>query len=854
MCVLCGRPEDSHQDVTTAELATAATGNSGGKTVISDAALVTRLQDPDGAWTPGEVIGYSFLTSRPAGSTGSDYTGFNTLTAAQKETVRLALSLWADVANLDFVENASSSVRQGQITFANSSSIADGVWGFAYTSGQTRPLWINFDGTKDTWSGNVAGSYDLMALMHEIGHTLGLVHPSDYNASDSGDDITYAANAEFYQDSYQYTIMSYFSATNTGANYGRKYASTPMIYDLLAVQDYYGRNYDTRSGDTVYGFNSTANRSVFDFTVNGQPILTIWDGGGHNKLDLSGFSTVANVDLRPGSYSDAGGLTRNLAIAYAAFISDVVTGSGTDAVRDNALANRIGTGSGDDVITLYSGGNDTVDGGAGTDTVQLLGSSSDYRVITNSDGTLTLKGPTGSLLIGNVENFQFKGSVTLTRDQVAALDFNGLEYIASNPDLIRAFGNDAAAAKNHWLSFGVNEGRSLDSFDPLQYLANNKDLIAAFGLDPTAATQHYVSYGYKEGRATTGFDALAYIASDASRIDTIGYSVVGGEIDYILNGAAKGATISFSGLSYIASYADLRAVFGLNAAAGVDHYLNYGYKEYRSVLFDPLDYLASNADLIRAFGADTNAAYAHYFNFGAAEGRSIDLFNAYDYAGSNPDLVNVYGYDTAALTRHYLTNGFLEGRSAAKFDVVAYAMTNNITGDNWQERATKAYLAATNANGTPFGTDQTGHDISVGKAVTGDFANINDNDWFIFHGAAYTTYTVKLEFLNQSGSTSTQLAELLLRGHDNVIVVDEYGRYQSLSVEIFTQEAEDVYLELQALSSLAKNYRLTITAGGSSTASAMVADAASAAPEVTAENDNGLNLMAQAVTADDYWL
>ncbi|MFV3128417.1 M10 family metallopeptidase C-terminal domain-containing protein [Niveispirillum sp. KHB5.9] len=847
MCVLCGRPEEIHA-ITTAELAASAAA-AGGKPVLSDADFIERLQDADGgAWAPYQTIGFSFPTTKPSGSNGSDYTGFNPFTDAQKESVRLAFSLWSDVANLRFSENATSSARQGQITFSNSDTIGEGVWGFAFTSGSNRPVWVNFDSATDIWGGRTPGNYDFSALLHEIGHALGLLHPGDYNASDDGNtEVTYANNADFMQDSRQYTIMSYFSASETGASHARKYAATPLIYDVLAVQDFYGRNYATRSGDTVYGFNSTAGRSVLDFTVNTQPVVTIWDGGGRNTLDLSGFTATSNVDLRPGSFSDAAGLTRNLSIAFATYIADVTTGSGTDTVRDNGLANRIVTGAGDDLIILAGGGNDSVDGGAGTDTLRLLGGSDVYRTTTNADGTLTLKGPTGSLLVGNVESFVFTAGAgqTLTRDQVAALDFNGLLYVASNPDLINAFGADPVAGKAHWLTFGQHEGRSLDSFNPLDYLASNKDLIAAFGLDFGAATRHYITYGYKEGRPLGGFDALSYIASDTARIDTIGVSAVGGMLDYVQNGYTKGASITFSGLAYIASYADLRAAFGMNPSAGLSHYLNYGVKEYREVRFDAAQYLASNPDLIRAFGYNLDAAYSHYFNYGAAEGRSYQRFNAYDYAGSNPDLVNVLGYDVAALTRHYLTNGFAEGRSTGSFDVTAYAMANSITGDDWQMQATKQYLAGNRTAGTPFGTDQTNHRLVVGTATTDAFTDTSDGDWFLFRGEAYTNYKVVLEFLNQSGNSTTTLAELSLRGQDNVVVDYEYGRYPSVTMEFFTQEAEDVYLELAAYSSSARNYRITV-----SVVTDKIAAAAAAAPA-----EPVASIVGQAdVPSDEYWL
>lgn len=807
MCVLCGGWAAAHA-ITMAELAAAAATMAGAKPVLSDTAFVDRLQDADGgAWAPGRTIGFSFPVTRPAGSVGSDYVGFNSFTAAQMQSARLALDLWADVAGLDFVENAAPSSRQGQITFANSDTIGNGVWGFAFTSGTTRPLWVNH-GIGDTWSGGTPGHYDFSALLHEVGHTLGLLHPGTYNASGSNRPVTYANNADFYQDSTQYTLMSYFSASNTGASHGSRYPSTPMIYDILAVQDFYGRNYATRAGDTVYGFNSTAGRSVFDFTINRQPVVAIWDGGGHNMLDLSGFTAQSSVDMRPGSFSDVAGLARNLSLAVGTFIARLATGGGADTVRDNALDNQIFTGSGNDTILLLGGGNDTVDGGAGVDTLHLPGRASDYRFVASADGSLLVRGPAGSALVSNVEHFRFLGGAeSLTRDQVAALDFNSLFYLASNPDLIAAFGPDADAARHHWTTFGQAEGRLVDSFDSLDYLASNPDLIAAFGLDATAAMQHYVTYGLREGRAVSGFDALAYLASDPARLDLIGVSRAGSLLDFIQTGAGTGKGIGFSGLSYIASYADLRAAFGLDAAAGVAHYVHYGYKEYREVSFDPAIYLASHPDLVRAFGGDSNAAYAHYFSHGAGEGRATDRFSADDYLGSNPDLAASVGHDAAALTRHYLLSGFAEGRTARSFDTVAYAMAHDITGDGWQAAAVSAYLARPGAGGTPFGTDQADHRLIVGQETTGSLSGPGDDDWFIFRGAAYTNYRIMLEFTGVSGNAP--VAQLLTRGQDNMIVTSDMVR-SSLSVRIFTQEAEDVYLELREFTSRPLDYRIAV--------------------------------------------
>ena len=77
-------------------------------------------------------------------------------------------------------------------------------------------------------------------------------------------------------------------------------------------------------------------------------------------------------------------------------------------------------------------------------------------------------------------------------------EFDALQYIASNPDLIVAFGASEAAAEEHYQQSGQAEGRDIDSFDEWQYLANYPDLEAAYGAteDTHGATRHYVEHGY----------------------------------------------------------------------------------------------------------------------------------------------------------------------------------------------------------------------------------------------------------------------------------------------------------------------------------------------------------------------
>ncbi|MGD9508429.1 MAG: hypothetical protein AB7I59_24125 [Geminicoccaceae bacterium] len=166
--------------------------------------------------------------------------------------------------------------------------------------------------------------------------------------------------------------------------------------------------------------------------------------------------------------------------------------------------------------------------------------------------------------------------------------FDGLQYIASNPDLIAAFGANRAAGEAHYLSNGHSEGRDIDSFSETKYLQNYTDLRTAFGSNVQLATQHYIQNGFAEGRTDE--------AASPSQIN---------------------------GRQYIASHPDLIAAFGNNPSAGQAHYVNFGQAEGRALdTFDETQYLANYADLRAAFGNNTEAATVHYITFGFAEGRN----------------------------------------------------------------------------------------------------------------------------------------------------------------------------------------------------------------------------------------
>jgi serralysin len=401
--------------------------------------IVANFLQWNSSWTYGSTVSYSFLTALPAFESGDpNYAGFNAFSAAQQAAVTHAFELYADITNLKFVHATDSVATDGRITFGNSTTMPDYVWGwggsngsyigggmFSYSQGG---VWVNSDG-----SGTYAdGTYDFTALLHEIGHTLGLPHPGAYNAD--GSEITYDNSAEYQQDSRQYTIMSYFDASSTGANHLGYYASTPLLHDVLALQALYGANYGTRAGDTTYGFHSNAGRAEFDFNSNAHPVIAIWDGGGEDTIDLSGYTMHCRLDLHAGAFSDVGGMTDNVAVCYNVTIEHGVGSQAADTIISNAADNVLRGMGGDDVIILTDGGADVVRGGTGNDTFRV------HQQLIDSDQLRGGRGYDTVVLQGHADSLTFSDTMLAHVERLNLA--HGFSY-----DLTMSDGNVAAHAR-----------------------------------------------------------------------------------------------------------------------------------------------------------------------------------------------------------------------------------------------------------------------------------------------------------------------------------------------------------------------------------------------------------------------
>jgi serralysin len=369
---------------------------------------------------------YTAIASYPSAAMVTNG-AFSALSGPQVQAVMTALNQIQSYTRLSFAPADSGLAADAALRFANSTQ--------ARTSESRFPSWPNNYYTNDARdsgdtflgpTGQISadwttyfGTFEFSTIEHEIGHALGLKHGHD--TSGNG-----ALSAD--RNDLEFSIMTYASylGADPGAGSTVDTGSMPrtfMMYDIAALQAYYGANWDRVGTAVTWSWNPTTGAEMIGgaaapdigATSTGKIFSTVWTQGAIATYDLSDFTADQVDDMRPGAWlmfspdqlavlnfndpdTKAQGNVYN-ALLYGgdtgSEISNLNSGSGNDRIDGNDLANVVHANGGNDWMrgwagddALYGeGGDDTLIGEDGSDDL-IGGLGDDSYVITSSGASI----------------------------------------------------------------------------------------------------------------------------------------------------------------------------------------------------------------------------------------------------------------------------------------------------------------------------------------------------------------------------------------------------------------------------------------------------------------------------------
>lgn len=434
----------------------------------------------------------SLTFSFPTSGSFYEYTGeasnnFKAFTDLQQDAIKKVLANYSAVTNLSFTEITETSTDHATLRYAESDAPATAWAYYPSTSPQGGDAW--FGNSSHYYDNPVKGNYAYLTMLHETGHALGLKHAHEVKGSFGAVPVEY--------DSLEYTVMSYKSYVGGGTtgytNGSTSYPQTLMMLDIAALQSIYGANYSTNAGNNVYKWSATTGEMFIDGAAQGTPagnkvFMTIWDGGGEDTYDFSNYTGNLTVNLAPGQWSTVSAVqlavlggghyaAGNIANALmfngntASLIENAIGGTAADVLTGNIVNNKLTGGKGNDIL----------DGAQGSDTAVYGGTSANYSIVHNENGSWT---------VTDLGSGQFEGADTLW----------SIEYLQFADTFILLDGDAPPPASTNTAPVFTSASQSVSLAEWLDNSANELANTAhtATGTlsftDPDAGDLHVVSF------------------------------------------------------------------------------------------------------------------------------------------------------------------------------------------------------------------------------------------------------------------------------------------------------------------------------------------------------------------------
>ena len=355
---------------------------------------------------------------------------FSPMNEIEQAATRIAFNLVASYTQLKFTEVTSGQASDATFRLARDVSLSvsnfppnDGP----YSPSDSRSAGDTFIGRDNGWITTPVffGTDQFTTIMHEMGHGFGLKH---------GHDASFNGKLEAQRDDVEFSIMTYaayIGADVRGAepNHVGSSAQSYMMYDIAALQAYYGANFDAVGTTRTYTWDNSTGQQYIEgaraantgVTATGKIFSTVWTQGATTTYDLSNFNGDQVDDLRAGQWlnfskQQIADLNMNANPGTSAYnnlaqgniynallynddtrslISNLITGSGNDRIVGNELDNIITANDGNDIINggggtdvLYGGaGNDTLSGGTATAGVNQLWGGDGFDTVTYKEQT-----------------------------------------------------------------------------------------------------------------------------------------------------------------------------------------------------------------------------------------------------------------------------------------------------------------------------------------------------------------------------------------------------------------------------------------------------------------------------------